>query len=220
MKLTRRLAGISGVLFVVLSAAVVVTAPPIPTLEASGADIVTYYSAHQTGFLIGNYLGALAVVPGFLVLVYLATMIRDAEAGRGSLWILVIVTNATALAAAMTVFVLFQTAAVVAPTAQVSTAKAFSDASNTAFAFSFLPLGAVAGSASWGFLGTGTMPRWLGWSGLVVALLQLVGSLGTVLITGPLAAGGPVTLVSFSALLAWLLVIAILLIVRPAKPTT
>ena len=218
MQLTRRLAGISGVVFVVLSAAVVVTAPPLPTLEASGADIVTYYSAHQAGFLVGNYLGALAVVPGFLALVYLAIMIRDAEPGRGSLWILAIAANATALAVAMMIFALLQATAVVAPTAPASTAKAISDAGNMTFAFFFVPNAAAIAALSWGFLSTGTMPAWIGWSGVLVALLQLLASLGTVVITGPLAAGGLVTVLAFGALLGWLLVIAILLIVRPAKP--
>ena len=219
VQLSRRLAGISGVVFVVLSVAILATAPPPPTLTSSAAEIVTYYADHQGGFLLGNYLGALALVPAFVVLVYLAVTIRDAEAGRGSLWVLAITTSATALGVTIVLFALLQAAAVVAPAGPPSTAKAVSDVANVTFGFFFVPMGAAVGAIAWGFLATRTMPVWIGWSGIVVALLQLVGSLGTVVITGPLAAGGIVTLVAFSALIAWFLVISVILLVRPLPQT-
>jgi hypothetical protein len=65
------------VAFVMLSVAIVFTAPPLPTLNSTGADIVTYYTDHQYGFLVGNYLGAVAVLPAIIVIVYLTVLVRD-----------------------------------------------------------------------------------------------------------------------------------------------
>jgi type III secretory pathway component EscV len=90
------MAGVAGLVFVVLSAAIVVTAPPIPALTASGAEIMTYYTNNQTGFLVGTYLGAVALLPGFLLIAYLIVQIRRGEPDGGSLWVLVIVANAGA----------------------------------------------------------------------------------------------------------------------------
>ncbi|MDP9326558.1 MAG: hypothetical protein M3O87_08525, partial [Candidatus Dormibacteraeota bacterium] len=159
------MAGIAGVVFVVLSSAIAVTAPPIPTLTASGAEIVTYYANNQTGFLVGNYLGAVAILPAFLLIAYLTIQIRAGETDDGSLWVLVILSNATAFAAAMLIFVLLQTAAVVAPGGPPQTAKAVSDAGNLAFGFFFVPQAAAIASVAWGFLVTGAMVRSIAWLG-------------------------------------------------------
>jgi hypothetical protein len=215
VELSRRMAGIAGIVFAVLSVLIVI-APPIPTLTASGAEIVSYYANNQTGFLVGNYLGAVALLPAFVLVAYLTVQIRAGEPDGGILWVLVIVANATAFAAAMLVFVLLQAAAVVAPGASPQTAKAFSDAGNMAFGFFFLPQAAGVASVAWGFLVTATMVRWIAWLGLVVAVIQLVASLGTVVVTGPLAAGGPVTLVAFVGFVIWFLLISVVLLVRPA----
>jgi hypothetical protein len=116
----------------------------------------------------------------------------------------------------MILFVLSQVTGVVAPGGPPQTAKAFSDASNVAIGLFFLPAGAAIASAAWGFLATGTMVRWVAWLGLAVAAIQLVASLGTVVITGPLAAGGTATLVAFGAFIAWFLLVSLVLLVRPA----
>lgn len=215
MELSRRMAGVAGIVFVVLSVVIAVTAPPLPTLTASGTEVVSYYANNQFGFLMGNYLGAVALLPAFLLVAYLAVQIRKGEPDDGSLWVLVIVSNATAFAAAVLIFVLLQAAAVVAPGAPPQTAKMFSDTANLAFGFFFLPQAAGVAAVAWGFLVTGAMARWIAWLGLLVALIQLVASLGTVVITGPLAAGGPATLVAFVAFLVWFLLVSVVLLVRP-----
>jgi hypothetical protein len=213
MKLSRKLAGLSGVAFVLLSVAIGALAPPPPSLASSGADIVSYYSAHQGGFLAGNYLGAVAILPAFLLVVYLSIAIREAEPEGGHLWLLVIVTNASALTVAMVLFALLQAAAVVAPNSAPPAAKAVSDAANMVFGFSFLPTGAGIAALAWGFLATQSMSRAIGWTGIGVAALVLIASFGTVVVSGPLAAGGIVSLVALLAFVAWLLWISVTLLV-------
>jgi hypothetical protein len=83
MNLSRRFAGASGIVFVLLSVAIAVVAPPIPSLATSGPDVVAYFAKNQDSFLIGNYLGALGLLPGIIVILYLIVAIRDAEPERG-----------------------------------------------------------------------------------------------------------------------------------------
>src|ERR1700694_2889154 len=186
MQLSRRAAGVSGVVFVPLSLAIAVTAPPPPGLAASGAEIVSYYSAHQVGFLIGNYLGAVAILPAFFLIVYLTIAIRDAEPGRGRIWVFSAATNAGALTMALVLFALLQAAAVVAPGNAPATAKAVSDAANMVFGFVLLPTGTGIAALSWGFLATRTFGRPVALVGMVVAAVQVIASLGTIVVTGPL----------------------------------
>lgn len=65
-----RAAGWAGIVFSVLSLIVIpLSFPPPPPLGATGAEFSAYYDAHRWGFLIGNYLGIAAFIPGFLQLV-------------------------------------------------------------------------------------------------------------------------------------------------------
>ena len=188
MNLSRRVAGACGVAFVVLSVAIVVTAPPLPTLATSGADVVAYFAKNQGGFLIGNYLGAVALLPGLVLILYLTIAIRDGETGRGYIWLLALVANTSALAVAVAVFVLLQAAAVVAPGSPPQVGLALTDAGMMAFGLFFLPQAAGVAALAWGFLLTGTMPKLIGWSGYLVAAAMVVASVGTVVRTEPLAA--------------------------------
>jgi hypothetical protein len=200
-----------------LSVAVVFTAPPLPTLNSTGADIVAYYTDHQYGFLVGNYLGAVAVLPAIIVIVYLTMLVRDAEPGRGWIWLVIAISTASGFGEAFVLFAALQAAAAVSPHATPQTAKALSDLANIVFAFFFVPNVAIVGSLAWGFLATRTMPAWTGWAGLTVSAIQLLGSLGTIVITGPMAAGGILTVATLGAFLAWLLAISVVLLLRPAK---
>jgi hypothetical protein len=216
----RRLAGASGVVFVLLSVAIAFTAPPIPSLATRGGDIVRYFAKNQGGFLVGNYLGAVALIPAVILVLYLSIEIRDAEPGRGYLWLLVLMTNTMSLAAAVTVFALLQASAVVAPSSPPQLALAISDAGNMSFGFFFLPQGAAVLSTAWGFLQTGTMPREIAWAGVPVAITMLAASIGTLVLTEPLAAGGLVTVVAFGLFVVWLLAISIVLLTTTKpKPT-
>jgi hypothetical protein len=217
MKISRKVAGLSGVAFVVLSLAIAVMAPLPPSLASSGADIVSYYTAHQGGFLFGNYLGAVAILPAFVLVVYLATAVRDSEPEGGHVWLLIVVANASALTVALVLFALLQAAAVVAPGAPPQTAKVISDLANMVFGFSFLPTGAGTAALAWGFLATPGLSRRIGWTGVAVAALALISSFGTLIVSGPLAAGGIVSVVALVAFVAWFLWISVTLLVTPGE---
>jgi hypothetical protein len=215
MNLSRRFAGASGAVFVLLSVTIAVIAPPIPSLATSGPDVVAYFAKNQDSFLIGNYLGALGLLPGIIVILYLIVAIRDAEPERGFIWLLALVTNTSGLAAAVAVFALLQGAAVVAPSSPPQLALALMDAGNMGFGLFFIPQAAGVASLAWGFLRTGTMPRAIAWAGVPIAAIMLVASFGTVVRTEPMAAGGVATVVAFGVFVLWFLAISVVLLVRP-----
>jgi len=88
---SNRIAGWSGIVFSILSLAVlpVVISPAPPAVGVPGAEVAAWFDAHRTGFLIGNYLGILAFVPGFVQLAVLVASIRKAEPEGGWLAYLV-----------------------------------------------------------------------------------------------------------------------------------
>jgi hypothetical protein len=216
MNIPRRFAGISGLVFVILSVAVAVTAPPLPSVAATGSNVLAYFTNNQGGVLIGNYLGAVALLPGFIITLYVVLAIRDAEPGRGYIWLLALVTNTASIAAAVVVFILFQTAAVVAKGSPSELALALSDAAAISFAMFFVPQAAGVASVAWGVQRTGVLPRWIAWFGWLVVVAMLVASFGVIVLTEPLAAGGIVTALAFGLFAVWFLAISITLLLPPA----
>src|SRR5437867_801518 len=90
-----RVAGWCGVAFSLLSLIVLplVASPASPAPPALGAPpeaFAAWYSAHRTGFLVGNYLGIAAFAPGFVQLAVLAAQLRASEGTSGWLSALVL----------------------------------------------------------------------------------------------------------------------------------
>ena len=92
--------------------------------------------------------------------------------------------------------------------------KALSDVVNIGGTLGFLPGLLLVGTASVLVLRTSALPRWVGVLGLVVAVVQFLGSLSLVVTSGLLAAGGLFTTLAFLGLLLWVLLVSIVLIVK------
>src|SRR6185369_3766701 len=85
-----RAAGIAGIIFFVLSGAIVVLSPFWPPLGASMVDVTQYYLHHRTPFLVGNYLAVAAAVPSFIQIAYVVMLFKRAEGESGWLWLTVL----------------------------------------------------------------------------------------------------------------------------------
>src|SRR5437879_13680388 len=80
----RRLAGLAGILFSALSVAIIPFSPEIGAPIGSSADeLVSYYVRHHSGFLLGNYLGVAAFLPGFIQLAIVSSWIRRLDEPHG-----------------------------------------------------------------------------------------------------------------------------------------
>src|SRR6266446_5915151 len=212
----RIVAGLSGIAFVVLSA-VVAALPPFPAVGASAQAVVAYYGAHQRAFLVLNFLGVAGLVPGLVVLAYLTAVFRRAEREGGWLWILTLAGGLFAFIAAWVDLALFQCAAYAAVRGDERIARALSDVATLTFGIFFLAQFAFSAAFAWAARALRTWPGWVGATSALVAFLSLVASWGAVDTAGALAAGGPVTLVAFLAILLWFLAFSILILARARR---
>jgi hypothetical protein len=207
----RALAGVSGVVYVVLSIFMVVTiqGEPLPTTGTSPQQVADFYARHRLGFLIGNYLGVLALAPSVPFMAYLTQVVRRREGEAGTAGLTFFGLGLLAHALGGTCLAMFQTLPLVESPAL---AKVVSDLANLAFGLCFVLIAAFAASAAWAVLSTDALPRWAGWTVAALCPAALVASLGTIVTTGPLAAGGPVMLAVFMAYLAWTLAVSVALL--------
>lgn len=207
----RKLAGVSGIIYVILSSFVAITVQGdfLPTTGSSPQAIVDFYAKHRVGFLIGNYLGVLALVLSVPFTAYLTQVVRRREGEAGFAGLTLFGLGLLAHAMGATCLGLFQALPLVEAPAL---AKVVSDLANLAFGFCFVLIAGFAAAAAWAILATDALPRWAGWTSLALAPAALVVSLGTIVTTGPLAAGGMVTLGVFVAYLAWAAAVSVVLL--------
>src|SRR5215831_11036415 len=84
----RRLGGIAGLLFVVLTGAPLLIAPPPPPAGTAVADVVRFYTSNRDALLFSDWLAALRIVPSFVFFACVVTIVREAEGERAWLWLL------------------------------------------------------------------------------------------------------------------------------------
>lgn len=203
-----RFAGWAGIAFSVLSLIVIPLAPAAPpALGASGAAFADWYRAHRTGFLLGNYLGIAAFIPGFVHLAVLAMRFRVGP--RGDLHgILVLATGTFTYAVFACSLVVFQVLPFVI--AHEDAAETIGTLGAVWFALDGLAAVPFVLAVGVGTAATRALPAWVAKASWVVAVLAIVMSLGAVF-TKPawLAAGGPATLLGFGAFFAWVIALSV-----------
>ena len=211
-----RWAGWAGVLFSALSLVVVplVAAPAMdpPVLGADGKAVVAWYQAHKTGFLVGNYLGIAAFVPGFVQLAVLAARVRRLEGPRGMLGGLVLATGTFTYAVFACSLIVFQ---VMPFLVEPMGAQALGWLTSVWFALDGLAAAPFVIAVAWAAHRTGALSRRLVRASYAVCALALAMSAGS-LTTSPawLAAGGPATFAGFVAFFVWTGAIGIAMVRR------
>ena len=208
----RRVVGLCGISSAILLGIIGVIPPP-PPVGAAASVVVPYFSEHQVGVLVLNYLGLLGLLPFLVVLAYVSGAVRRAE-GSGWLSILVLLTGGLFSAAGFVVLALLQIVAYCALHTTPDVAKALNDATSLTFAMMFLAAAGFNAAFTWANVNTRLWPAWLGLSSMAVAIASIVASFGSIATDGLLAAGGPATLVAFGAFLLWLLAFGGLIVVR------
>ena len=211
-----RAAGWGGVLFVVLSGAIVVLSPFWPPLGAPADVVVDYYREHRMPFLVGNYLAAAAAIPSFLQIGGLVMLIKRAEGERGWLWIAVLSSVVLAHAVGALALAAYQVVPFELGPGQEAVAKGFSDFAGVAFAFFMAVLSAFVALTSWAVLETRVLPRWYAFLGVPIAGACLAGSLGSIWSEPAwLAGGGILDATATSAFFLWCLILALLFLRMP-----
>jgi Domain of unknown function (DUF4386) len=211
-----RIGAVSGILFVVTIVATFFV-PSTPDVDDPAAQIRESLVDDRNGLIAGIYLSGLAAFffLAFLAALYLRLRRAESEAGPSVLALLGGV--------ATTVMVLAVTGVVLA-----LVAAADEDAGDEALralleldGALFIPTGfffaAFHVGAGLSILGSGVLPRWLGWASVVIALVFLVALFG---LFSEDDEGGPLGIVYFLDLLAsllWALATSILMLRRPLE---
>ena len=176
----RRVCGITGIAFVVLSSVVGVIAPPWPPAGSGQEAIVTYFTTYREPFLIGNYLAAVASLPGLVQVATLALIVRGKEAEGGWHWLGLFGAGLVAHAVGIVVLAAFQAHVFVATGPGVAAVVATSELANVGFGFFNIALAGaefLTGLAIWR---TRPVRRWLGAVPLGLSTVTLTASAGAI----------------------------------------
>jgi len=205
----------AGIIFSVLSLVVfplVMASPssPPPIVGQSGAEVAVWFDQHRRGFLLGNYLGVAAFLPGFVQLTVLAARIKRAEGEGGFLGTLILTTGTFGYAVFACSLIAFQAMPfLLAPHLQAAI-EALGSLTAVWFALDGLaafPLLIAVGLAA---RSTRVLPPWFARFTWVIAFFAFAMSLGSLTASPPwLAAGGMVTGVGFIGFFVWTFVLGV-----------
>jgi len=201
-----RLGAATGIVFIVLFVVALIIGG-----QPGDQDVVDFFVANRRRLLIQAYLSGLSIafLIWFLGSVY--GHLRLSEGGAGRL-------SAVSFAGGI-VFVTVLLVSGIVNTALADGIARFSDPETTRALYALVvlandlnwfPVAVFTGASSLVGFRHDALPRWLAWLGAVVALFSLIGALGILVDTGPLASDGV-----FSTpllFLIWLLLLSIVLI--------
>lgn len=208
-----RLGGWAGAAFAVLSLAVVpfsLTPPMLPVVGADGAAFAEWYAAHRLGFLVGNWLGVAAFIPGLVQLAALAARIRAREGDTAFFSMLVLGAGTFAYAVFAASLCAFQAMPFLVTADRFGSAEALGTLTSVWFSLDGLAGLVMVVAVGWAGAETGALPAWLVRSCVPLAIVLAVMSVGA-LTTSPtwLAAGGMATASGFVLFFAWTAAIAV-----------
>lgn len=179
-----RLGGISGILFVVLVIPSFLSPPDSPIATSGTQDVIDYFSDRQDSILTLN--GLLLIFAAFFFLWFLSMLhgvLQDAE-GEGYGF-------SSVLLAGGLLFIALVLAGAAVEIVYPATLARFDNFQQDAqlgflslalsgwmYRFAFVGMAALIAATSVVVLKSGVLPRWLGWAGLLVALVALLRFLG------------------------------------------
>jgi hypothetical protein len=197
----------SGLLAAVAFALTGIISPPPPVAGAPAAGVAAYYAVHHTGL----ELESLADGIGATLLVVFAASFHSRIKTTPSLTALV---GAAIVAACVLVQVAAFQALAFRPNPDLARAALLNDLQSFSFQVATFPTLLFLGAAAVAILSSAAFPRWVGLAGAAAAALQAVSWVSFFAPSGRLAAGGVPDVVSFAALLAWLVTCSVVMLAR------
>jgi len=197
----------SGLLAAVALALTGLISPPPPVAGAPAADIVDYYARHHAGLEIESVADGIGVT----LLVIFAAVFHARIRTTPSMTAFV---GAAIIAASTLVQVAAFQALAFRPNPDLARAALLNDLQSFVFQVTTFPTLLFLGAAGAAILTSSALPRWLGLAAAVAAGLQVVAWISFFVPSGILAAGALPDIVSFVALLAWLVTCSLAMLVR------
>ena len=188
-------------------------APPPPVAGAPAADVVAYFTGHHAGLEIES----VSLSVGIVLLILFAATLHARIGDHASLTALA---AAVAIAACVLVEVAAFQALVYRPDPDPARATLLNDLQNFGFEVTTFPTLLFLAGSSYAILSSLSLPRVLGWAAALAATVQVITWVSFFAPTGPLAAGGMLSVIAFAALLAWTLACSITMVARPVIEVT
>jgi Domain of unknown function (DUF4386) len=199
---------VSGLLATVALALTGLIAPPPPIAGAPAADIVAYYARHQIGLEIESVADGI----GMMLLVTFAATFHARVRSTPSLT--AFVAAGVVAACALGQVAAFHTLAY-RPNPEPAQAALLNDLQSFTFQVTTFPILLFLATAGAAILDSRGLPRWLGVAAVAAAGLQAVSWVSFFAASGRLAAGALPDIVSFAALLGWLVLCSLVMLARP-----
>lgn len=215
----RRLVAAAGLVAVALTLPALALIDPAPPLGTPTDEIVAYYTHAGRPFLVYGWLVALSLPFLIAHLAAVAEWLR--RQGQTGLAATYLVGGLMAHTVQLVLLAIFQLAGMAALRGDAGATRTLADFGNVGLSFCALAelVRQVAGGMA--IRRTGVVPRWLSWLPFTGAGLCVLGSVGLMTRSGPLAAGSPpVTLWAVGFLVTFGVVNGVLLFQRdePAAP--
>lgn len=213
-----RVAGIAGIAGIVLLFVANIQLGSTPKAEDPAQKIVSFFSGHRVQALTFVVLFGI----GYLLLITFAAglrqMLRRAGDASGlpplvfgaAVWVNVVGTvSGIAIGAA----------AYRAPALAPDTTRALYDLSNISFAVIGIPFAVLFGAASISAISTRALPRWIGWLGALIVLLNVAKIFTVFPRSGAFAPGGAFSLVAIAPIWLWTIAVGVVMIKGRSEPT-
>jgi hypothetical protein len=214
----QKLAGAAGIVFIVATLVSAFIVSPPPMADESNAKFVEYFNDHRTVLLVQMIIAVLADIPAFLFIAGFWQLLRSEESAGGILATTSIISYVVGGA------VITVASGWLGGMGYLGDGNGLEEGSarmlsvlGTMVCFSGIFAAFAAAQAASGILllkGT-ILPRWLGWIGLLAAVISLV-ALFSVAKSGAFA---PFGFVSFAGLLSfslYVLLVSVFMWLRPA----
>ncbi|GEM_PF-959473 len=211
-----RLGAIGGIVFVVLVVVSTFIAPGPPKASDPVEKITTYFTDHRSAILLSGYLGSLALIPVIVFIAALYALLRDAEGLSGGLALASFGSALiTGVFATMT-GVLNSVLAFTGRDADAATIRGLYNLDQMAGTFIWFPLVAWLLFASLVMLRMAGGYRWVGWLGMLEAIVGLLSG-ASLARSGFFALGGILGLIAFLIFAVWVLATSILMLMRTRR---
>lgn len=181
-------------------------APPKPT--ARNDEILQFVNDKRSMILAQIWLFALASGLFVWFAGAVRSVFRRAEGETGHLANVFFGASVLAQSVLMTAFVVygaFTYKAAVTATSELALTRFAFDVGALGPVFAGFPLAVAAGIYAALAFGTGALARWTGWMALLAGALQVVGTFGVFIKTGPFSMEGAFGFVPFAATMVWVL---------------
>ncbi|HET8682948.1 MAG TPA: hypothetical protein VFM54_13920 [Micromonosporaceae bacterium] len=211
----RRATGLCGLAAVALTLPAFVLLPPAPAAGTPAGRVVAYYQQHGDAFLAYGWLLGLSVPLMVVHLAAVAHWMRGQARLPGPLWLVYLAGATLGHTVQLLLLAVFQVLVLVAGHPDSALVRPLSELANVGFSYFAVAQAVPLAAGALAVARTGVVWRWLAWPAAAAVALCLLGSLGTVSRSGPLAGGALATSLWYLAFLAVFTLVNAALLGRP-----